>query len=624
MLAFTVAAGLLAASAVATTSEHPSPFLNFSSPAPYIFSSVSGLFHQWSNSFFPNGHTIAACEIPKHTLFYHGRLDADDPPSPEWLAFDIEMSYGIMGSMPNSRMLTYRTTQTVKCLYFDGTSANLMGSGTEAQMTFLYGDSDSIPSRGPRHPRRPPGRSPGGGHHAEEKADDDRSGWDPLADEYFRARGLCNWIKDEGLGGLGWGYEGIIRMNAGFELIWCDFESPSLQLISNLNVSVPRIQGVADQGRTQEIAADFIQVRRGLQQISLGSPAADVQAMDEGPHGPGMTDPSEPFRGVAHWMWFAAATRRYGMSGIGLGRGEARARVETCGLFTFYDPQLSDQDDARIQEERSFLNISSDGRWNGSSSGLEREQALENLMRRRRWHRPNHVSKDDGVFMRAAVKNRLMEAQSGENKCSGIDWQLTSQEIVAFYSNGLQDLFGLLRIHQSKSEQNWLSARNWLESIRVTTHWFMLPFFEYPPGPYTNQTLQKDFSLHSAAARAAILRCQYQYTANEPVLSDSEKLLSWTTQEILGGICNTIFEVGLAVESEWLLNFNTDPSANQSDGSMAWPVMDKADSWKEKIEELMAWLGWVEQWTSCQGPCASTVSHTSRKIILYVSLILKL
>lgn len=63
--------------------------LNFSSTAPYLFSSVSSLLQQWGNTFFPNGHSIVPCEIPPYTLFYHGRLDGDEPPSPEWLAFDM-------------------------------------------------------------------------------------------------------------------------------------------------------------------------------------------------------------------------------------------------------------------------------------------------------------------------------------------------------------------------------------------------------------------------------------------------------------------------------------------------------------------------------------------------------
>nr|XP_036577999.1 uncharacterized protein CTRU02_12061 [Colletotrichum truncatum]KAF6785129.1 hypothetical protein CTRU02_12061 [Colletotrichum truncatum] len=63
--------------------------LNFSSSAPHLFASAYGLLQQWSNTVFPNGHTMAAVEIPAFTLLYHGRMDEEAAPSPEWLAFDM-------------------------------------------------------------------------------------------------------------------------------------------------------------------------------------------------------------------------------------------------------------------------------------------------------------------------------------------------------------------------------------------------------------------------------------------------------------------------------------------------------------------------------------------------------
>ncbi|KAK0369281.1 hypothetical protein CLIM01_13366, partial [Colletotrichum limetticola] len=123
--------------------------LNYSSPAPHLFASAYGLLQQWSNTVFPNGHTMAAVEVPAFTLFYHGRMDEEDVPSPEWLAFDIEMAYGIMGSTRQSFMLTYQTTRPVKALYFDGESAALMGLGQlDTQMLHLYGNVSGPGSNG--------------------------------------------------------------------------------------------------------------------------------------------------------------------------------------------------------------------------------------------------------------------------------------------------------------------------------------------------------------------------------------------------------------------------------------------------------------------------------------------
>lgn len=61
--------------------------LNFSSPAPHIFSSIHGLLRQGYNTFFPNGFSVVLCEIAPYTPLYHGWLNSDPPKSPEWLSF---------------------------------------------------------------------------------------------------------------------------------------------------------------------------------------------------------------------------------------------------------------------------------------------------------------------------------------------------------------------------------------------------------------------------------------------------------------------------------------------------------------------------------------------------------
>lgn len=69
--------------------ERSSWNLNFSASAPHFFASVYGLLQQWPNTFFPNGHSIVPCEIPPLTTLYHGRKDAHEVPSPEWVSFDM-------------------------------------------------------------------------------------------------------------------------------------------------------------------------------------------------------------------------------------------------------------------------------------------------------------------------------------------------------------------------------------------------------------------------------------------------------------------------------------------------------------------------------------------------------
>jgi hypothetical protein len=66
---------------------------NFTSEAPHYFASLYSLLQQWPNTFFPNGHSIVPCSIPPFTRLFHGRKDGDVPPSPEWVAFDMQVSF---------------------------------------------------------------------------------------------------------------------------------------------------------------------------------------------------------------------------------------------------------------------------------------------------------------------------------------------------------------------------------------------------------------------------------------------------------------------------------------------------------------------------------------------------
>lgn len=83
-------------------------------------------------------------------------------------------------------MLSYQTTRTVQVLYFDRESAALQGTEQlDTQMQHIFGNVT-----GPIHNNRTFG----------------------LFGEYWRAVGLCDWLLENKLGGVGWGFEGIVRM----------------------------------------------------------------------------------------------------------------------------------------------------------------------------------------------------------------------------------------------------------------------------------------------------------------------------------------------------------------------------------------------------------------------------
>ncbi|KZO96760.1 hypothetical protein CALVIDRAFT_563415 [Calocera viscosa TUFC12733] len=177
----------------------------------HLFNSVSSALRQWGNTLNPNGASFAPGVIRAGTSMYHARIWALEPATPEWLAFDAEMSFGIFGNrfrFPGSNstgdtwMRTYSSKRDIKVGYFDGMSAMIANTGT-----FDFVDLIGFGLNG----------TPVG---------DFRGLWD----EYARAEKLCNWTKEFDVD-----LDGFVRMNAGFELIVCDW-SP-WELVANINVT---------------------------------------------------------------------------------------------------------------------------------------------------------------------------------------------------------------------------------------------------------------------------------------------------------------------------------------------------------------------------------------------------
>ncbi|KAH7327460.1 hypothetical protein BKA65DRAFT_608278 [Rhexocercosporidium sp. MPI-PUGE-AT-0058] len=201
-------------------------------------------------------------------------MDAELPPSLEWVAFDIRMSYRMMGGTRNSHMLTYQTTRKVKY----------------TQMLHIWRDLT-----GPGRPE---------------------DGFLFLSDEYARAAGLC-------------------KMNAGFEMIWCDFTSSSFPLPTRTTPTEPT-------SSPPLLYLDWDLLRR------------------------------EPFRASRNWGWHASSTLHYGSSGDGPGIGEFRVKPDTCGFMTYYNPVFRSEGIPRRLEEQRVLNLTKEGFWLGPANRLAR------------------------------------------------------------------------------------------------------------------------------------------------------------------------------------------------------------------------------------------------------------
>jgi hypothetical protein len=182
----------------------------------------------------------------------------------------------------------------------------------DSQMVFLYGNT-----MGPSQPE------PAGPGHG-------------LFGEFERAQRLCQWVRDNDLGGLGWGVEGIVRMNAGFEMIWCNFSSPSIRLLSHLNVTAPLLPPESLPGDEDVIGIDQQKLGGRVPDLKDGS-VCSTHTMFPLPSSivkkacsrPSLVRPPdwkewarEPFTVSGMYEWFRSATWHYGSSGIGPGRAE--------------------------------------------------------------------------------------------------------------------------------------------------------------------------------------------------------------------------------------------------------------------------------------------------------------
>jgi hypothetical protein len=496
-----------------------------------------------------------------------------------------------MGATQNTHILTYQTTKPLKCLYFDGMSASLANNGEmDAQMLFIYGNTSGSSSA-------------------------DR--WRGLFDEYDRAIKLCEWVERKGLGGLGWGVEGIVRMNAGFEMIVCNFSTPSLKLISHLNVTAPLL-GLPETESMDMLASESSDIYPLPTKTSPLSRATNP-ANPPMPPNWRQTVTREPFLRSQGWQWFVSATWHYGFNGLGPGAGETRVKPLTCGFVSFFSPELLSLQNPRAEYQRGLLNLTHDGLWKREENTTTRKIALQELMRRRRTFRLDDMTAVDAKKINIAMERTLHSLGLSQSKlvdtsaCSGIEWDTLTNEITTRYSSGLSELLKTITDSEAVLEQNYTTFKTSMTAIRDRTHSLLVPFMEYPTNPTDVKQLQAVWSRSSTSAKATLSRCKYHYTRlltpeTGVILGPEESLLKSAVEETLGEICNVVVDVGFTIEKIWLSTFNEYDDTTHKDWRSG--LEGELKRWRYGVEELMSWLGWAGNWVSCDRSCDVDVSLT--------------
>ncbi|KAI1102606.1 hypothetical protein F4804DRAFT_312443 [Jackrogersella minutella] len=204
---------------------------------PQIFNSVHDAMREFGSAFHHNGMSLYPAVIPKGVLLYHGTDTKEVPKGLEWLAFEIEHAEGfargrwrhpndtdrkprhpgpppgppgppvVGGNMllqdqdrpPKSppfesneagHLHIYQAERPLNVVYIDGMAAGKTDMGTVDTQDILLGGNSS------------------------------RLSWD----DWSRADNLCDFVRN-------WNIDGVIRMEPGFEVIYCDF-TDGLRLIS--------------------------------------------------------------------------------------------------------------------------------------------------------------------------------------------------------------------------------------------------------------------------------------------------------------------------------------------------------------------------------------------------------
>ncbi|KAK4706057.1 hypothetical protein P7C70_g141, partial [Phenoliferia sp. Uapishka_3] len=516
-------------------------------PSHLIFASFVGLLKQWPNTYYPNGHSVVLGTVPPGTLLYHARKDDNFPPKIEWLAFDAEMSYGIMsGRGGETQLLTYAANRPLRIIYLDGQSAALGESGwLDTQSVLIYGNVTN-----------------------------DRS-WG--FSEYARAEALCKL-------GDAWGFDGVVRMNAGFELLYCDFGGAGLDLQSRINVTDPYSEpgmGFPAPPDSPYILSSIISSRelRGHPPYPLQDPAGPKYP-ERPPHGGGSHPPgrrrprgrpsTSPFASSSIWEWQRSSTWHYI-------KAERRVLLDYSTFVTFYDPVVRSLARTRLE------------------TGTDNNRAKQRLL--------GIDDKEAGRMsqhVREALREKNVRGWGTREAGTGVEWMSIAESIVERYGGRLEELnYAMRESNGTTSQQGQSGPRGNSTSravdVRRLSYFLMFPYLDM--AHYSNTSTKW--------MNSSLPLCQNAFTRSSFVkhthLSPNEKLLQFSIEGVLGRICSkiiTIFGESLLIGLPWKLHeVSPDPEALEHRAKVA------TKRWREELTDLLDWLGWSVE-MKCDRICA--------------------
>ncbi|KAH7103495.1 hypothetical protein BKA62DRAFT_697099, partial [Auriculariales sp. MPI-PUGE-AT-0066] len=431
--------------------------------APQIFNSVNNAMRQWGSSVHHNGMSLFLVTVPAGNLFYHGCGTPDRRAGFEWLAFEPEHAVLFGGSRepwsghdgnggdgrppppappsPNAQFVmaseepppseppqrppfpgrptagrrgyfhTYKAERDLRILYVDGQAAAKGPMGTlDTQDLVLLGLKNNP--------------------------------MDGMMGEMTRATMLCNLTKTEWAGAK---IDGILRMEAGFEIIYCDFAAGGgLDLVSVVGSPFKNETGQAEETRRFLPPSGPPDEGENREASEPGPPPPDYP----GPGGPG--GPGGPWRDALSMEWIRAVTQRYH------GFEPERFDVDFSSMVSaFWYPLNRTNPDVRRSELPRLVNASEDALL--AMSGRVREVLHDRDATKPSMH---WQAVSDRVVSSFGPR---LEAMAGESStAAAMAWQINSL-INPFINYGV-------RVDRNESVSH-CASRHLARPLELQQHW---------------------------------------------------------------------------------------------------------------------------------------------------------
>ncbi|KAF2679862.1 hypothetical protein K458DRAFT_445555 [Lentithecium fluviatile CBS 122367] len=417
------------------------------------------------------------------------------------------MSLGIYGGSGTPQLYTMMTTKRLNLIYIDGQSAALTTLGTlDSQMALLQNEVPDDPKE------------------------------NIVFNEGQRAIDLCALTKFLKI-------DGVVRMNAGFEVMLCNYVQAGVEQLYSSNVTVP-----GNRGREEDATL---------------------------PHDPNRVPPygfGNEYAPQNSWEWIRSGAWHYGASTTDAGSNmETRVQLNLCGFLTYYDPFL-----------RSLS-----GSHHGGARAKDRYQNGWGL---RRGHRLLGISHKDIATVKTWLEQITTAHPSSNQRCSEINWQALTETITNQHRTRAREILATMKKITTPTPEN---IKPMIRKIHELSHAILYTYLQYPTVA----------NISAAEARnLTIMRCSSVYTGRieSHSLNDFEVLIKESISIVMSELCSWEWELFEWSELHTTNLFGSTPSNYVNDQGL---VQD-FDQLLNRTESVINWIGW-SNWHDCERKCES-------------------